>query len=107
MVEISNYFDFEINVGKEVRIIGKIAKEIWQHITTFIDSHPFMEYFDLEDSHQIVIYSKDKISCNGKVILIGKLIKLERQHKNPRSKISDKYFEYHLIVKSWKCVDNS
>lgn len=107
MVEISNYFDFEINIGKEVRIIGKIAKEIWQHITTFIDTHPFMEYFDLEDAHQIVIYSKDKISCIDKVVLTGKIIKVESQHKNPRTKISDKYFEYQVIVNSWKCVENS
>jgi len=105
MVKIANYFDFEINVGKEVRITGKIAKEIWQHLTKFIDTHPFMNYFDLDDAHQIVIYSKDEIPCKERFEIIGKLIKVETQHKNPRSKIGDKYFEYQVIVNAWKTIE--
>jgi hypothetical protein len=101
MIEITNYFDFESNVGKEVRIRGKIASEIWQHLTIFVDTHPFMTYFDLDDAHQIVIYSKNEISCKERIEIIGKLIEVESQHKNPRSKISDTYFEYQIIVNSW------
>jgi len=104
MVDITNYFDFENNLGKKVKIIGKIAEEIWQHLTTFVESHPYMNYFDLDDGHQIVIYTKDEISCKEKLQTIGKLIKVESKHKNPRSKISDKYFEYQLLVDSWNCI---
>lgn len=104
MANITNYFDFEINIGKKVKIIGKLAEEIWQHITTFVESHPYMNYFDLDDGHQIVIYTKDEISCKGKLETTGKLIKVESKHKNPRSKITDKYFEYQLLVDSWKCI---
>ncbi len=101
---ISRYSDFKSNLGKEVKIIGKIAEEIWQHLTTFIESHPYMNYFDLDDGHQIVIYTKDEISCKEKLETTGKLIKVESKHKNPRSKITDKYFEYQLLVDSWKCI---
>ena len=104
MVDITNYFDFEDNLGKEVKIIGKIAEEIWQHLTTFVESHPYMNYFDLHDGHQIVIYTKDDIDCKAKLEAVGQLIKVESKHKNPRSKISDKYFEYQLLVESWKCI---
>ncbi|MFW9940540.1 MAG: hypothetical protein ACFFFT_05830 [Candidatus Thorarchaeota archaeon] len=106
MVDITNYFDFENNIEKEVKIIGRIAEEIWQHITMFADSHPYMNYFDLDDGHQIVIYTKDEISCKAKLEVTGKIVKVESKHKNPRSKITDKYFEYQLLVDSWKCIES-
>ncbi|GAH42031.1 unnamed protein product, partial [marine sediment metagenome] len=58
MVSITNYSDFKDNVGKNVKILGTLAKEIWQHLTTFVDSHPYMNYFDLDDGYQMVIYTK-------------------------------------------------
>ncbi|MHA1986684.1 MAG: hypothetical protein ACW98D_08605 [Promethearchaeota archaeon] len=102
---ITNYFDLTNNIDKKVRIVGEIGKAIWQHLTTFIDSHSFMNYFDLQDGHQIVIYTKEEITCNEKIELIGKIIKVESQHKNPRSKISDRFSEYQLITDSWRCVE--
>ena len=106
-VKITKLSDFESNIGKKILIIGKIAKEIWQHMTTIVDSYPFMEYFDLdfEINHQIVIYTKDQISCKNKIEIIGKLIKVEGRSKDPRSKIHDDFFEYQLAVDSWKCLD--
>ncbi len=104
MINIAKYSDFEGNVGEKIKIIGKIAKEIWQHLTTLVDSHPFMNYFDLDDGYQIVIYTKDSLSCDEKIEVVGKLIKVEGKRKNPRSKIHDEYFEYQLIVDSWKCL---
>ena len=104
MNKILKYSDFEANVDKRVIIVGKIATEIWQHLTTIIDSHPQMNYFDIKDGHQIVIYAKDSVSCEGKIELVGKLIEVENRHKDPRSKISDKYSEFQLIVDSWKCL---
>ncbi|MFX1435654.1 MAG: hypothetical protein ACFFAA_00395 [Promethearchaeota archaeon] len=104
MIEISKYSDFEGNVGKNVSIIGKLSKVIWQHLTAFIDSHPYMNYFDLEDGYQIVIYSTDSILCEKQLEVNGKLIKTEGTRKNPRSKVNDEYFEYQLLVDSWKCL---
>ncbi len=105
MNTISKYSDLENNLEKKVSITGEIAKAIWQHLTTYVDSHPFMHYFDLSDGHQIVIYTKDSISCKEKIKVTGKLIKVESQHKNPRSKISDKFSEYQLLTDSWKCIE--
>jgi len=101
---ITKYADFESNIGKSVKIFGKLAKEIWQHLTTFIDSHPFITYFDLDNGYQIVVYTKDSISCKENIELTGKLIKVEGKHKNPRSKITEQYFEYQLLVDSWVCL---
>ena len=105
MNTVTKYSDFEGNVEKTVKVIGKLAKEIWQHLTQFVDSHPYLNYFDLEDECQFVIYTKDSITCEGKMEIIGKLIKVERKRKNPRSKIHDEYFEYQLLVDSWKCLE--
>lgn len=105
MDTVSNYSDLEKNLGKKVVIIGEITKAIWQHLTTYVDTHPFMSYFDLSDEHQIVIYTKEEISCKEKIEVIGKLIKVESQHKNPRSKISEIFSEYQLLTDSWKCIE--
>ncbi len=105
MNSISNYSDLVDNLEKTVAIVGEIAKAIWQHLTTYEDSHPFMHYFDLHDGHQIVIYTKEDISCKEKIELVGKIIKVESRHKDPRSKISDRFSEYQLITDSWKCVE--
>jgi hypothetical protein len=105
MDTVSNYFDLENNLDKKVKIVGEIGKAIWQHLTTYIDSHPYMNYFDLSDGHQIVIYTKEDFSCKEKIELIGKIIKVDSQHKNPRSKISDKFSEYQLITDSWRCIE--
>ena len=106
MVNIVNYFDLQKNLGNKVKIIGKIANEIWQHLTIFNESYPYMNYFDLVDGHQIVIYTKDSILCEDKVEVVGKLIKVEGKRKNPRSKVNDDYFEYQLLVSSWKCLES-
>jgi len=105
MESVLKYSDLKKNLGKIVKIDGEIGKAIWQHLTTYTDSHPVMNYFDLKDGHQIVVYSKDTISCKEKIELIGKLIEVESQHKNPKSKISDRFSEYQLITDSWKCIE--
>ncbi|MBY8986829.1 MAG: hypothetical protein KGD61_00115 [Candidatus Lokiarchaeota archaeon] len=98
------YLSFEENIGNKVKIKGKIAKEIWQHLVLSVKEHPFMEYIDLDEDHQIVVYSKGKIECEGNFEMIGELLKAKGESKNPRAKIHDDiYFEYQLIVETWKC----
>ncbi|KKN49672.1 hypothetical protein LCGC14_0640410 [marine sediment metagenome] len=104
MVNFIEYSDFNNNLGKRVKIKGKIAENIWQHMTTIVNSHMNMEYFDLDDDPQIVIYSKGPISCKGTIELTGKVIKLEGKSKNPKYKINDEFYEFQMIVDSWKCI---
>jgi len=104
MIIITKYSDFEGNLEKTVKITGNLAREIWQHLTQFFDSYPYMNYFDLDDGYQIVIYTKDEILCKESLEISGKLIKIEGRRKNPRSKINDKFFEYQLLVDSWECL---
>lgn len=104
MVELVEYSSFEKNIGKTVKVKGVIAKAIWQHLTMCTKEFPFMEYFDLDEDHQIVIYSKDTIECKGNLELIGELLKVKSETKDPRRKIHDDiYFEYQLNVETWKC----
>ena len=95
----------EKNVGNIVKVKGRISKVMWQHITTYINSHPHMNYFDLADDYQIIVYTKDQISCEGQIEITGKVTKLKSDHNNPEVKISDKFTEYHIIADSWKCIE--
>ena len=99
---------FENNIGKLIKITGKVAKAIWQHIIIQVDSYPNMNYIDLNEDHQIVVYSKGEISCADDVEMVGKVIKVTGKSKDPRSKINDEnYFEYQFVAESWKCVGRS
>jgi len=104
MVNEVKWQDFENKVGKIVKIKGRVAEEIWQHMTTIVNSHNNMEYFDLDGNYQIVVYSREPISRKGKIELTGEVIKVEGKSKDPRSKIHDDFSEYQLIVDSWKRV---
>ncbi len=104
MVNLIEYSDFANNLEKKVKITGKVAEAIWQHMTTIVNTHNNMEYFDLKDNQQIVVYSKDSISRNGRVELTGKIIKVEGKSKNPGSKIHDDFYEFQMIVDSWKRI---
>ncbi|MHA1875501.1 MAG: hypothetical protein ACTSUC_03545, partial [Promethearchaeota archaeon] len=57
----------ENNVGNIVKVKGRISEVIWQHMTALINSHPHMNYFDLVDDYQIIVYTKDQISCEGQI----------------------------------------
>ena len=90
------------NEGKTIKIIGKISNIMWQHIQMFIDTHPHDNYFDLEDGFQIIVYSKNPISCTEKVEIQGQVVKVEGITE-PDSKASG-YSEYHMKVDKWKCI---
>ncbi len=106
MVNEVKWQDFENNVGKIVKIKGRVAVEIWQHMTTIVNSHNNMDYFDLDGNYQIVVYSKEPLSRKGKIELTGEVIKVEGKSKDPRSKIHDDFSEYQLIVESWKSIES-
>lgn len=101
MYEVTRKYLAE-NEGKSINVVGKISNIMWQHIQTYLETHPHDNYFDLENGFQIIIYSKDPISCDEKVEIIGKVIKVEGI-RDPRSK-ADGLSEYHLVVDSWKCI---
>ena len=105
MANFIEYSDFQNNLGKTVKIKGKVAENIWQHITTIINSHDNMEYFDLDENYQIVVYSKKPITCIGLVELTGEVIKVEHKPKHPKSKIDNYYFEFQIVVDSWRCIE--
>ena len=96
--------DLERNVGKKVKIQGKISNVMWQHFTIKTIEHPYMNYIDLNETLQIVAYSKEEINCKTNVELTGELIKVGTKGTDPRQKIHDEFFEYQLIVDSWKCL---
>jgi hypothetical protein len=97
--------DFEKNIGKKVIVVGKISTVMRQHSTRLTKFHPYINYVDLDDTHQIIIYTKSPITCENKIELSGEVIKIESNEGDPRFKIHDIYTEYQLIVESWKCLD--
>ncbi|TXT66271.1 MAG: hypothetical protein BAJALOKI3v1_40081 [Promethearchaeota archaeon] len=93
----------EENEGNTISIVGIISSIIWQHMLIHDDRHPEINYIDLENGFQLVVYTDKEINCEDEIEIIGKVIKVKGS-KNPRSKLSDEYCEFQLIADSWKCI---
>lgn len=91
-----------MNEGDVVTIVGQIAKIPWQHLIQHVETHPNIQYVDLEQGGQIVAYSRDAITCNKPVEISGKIIKVTGKNKRPGSK--KKHSELQIIVERWKCI---
>ena len=86
--------EFERNVGNNVRIQGKISNVMWQHFTIKTNEYPYMQYIDVNETFQIVVYSKEEITCKTNIELKGELFKVGNKGDDPRYKIHDEFFEY-------------
>ena len=92
-------------VGKKIAVKGKISAIPWQHMIKDVENHNHIYYFDLEDEHQIVIYSKTELSCAESLQITGEVVEVRGKSKRP-SKIDDvTYVEYHIILDDWECLD--
>lgn len=107
MIGTSKITDLENNVGKRVKIVGKVSNIMWQHMFAGHPSHMFENYIDLEGNIQIVVFTKQKITCKNKVEIKGKVVNVESDFGNPNVKISDKFVEYQIIADSWKCIESN
>ena len=108
MVTEVKYEDFENNIGKIVKIKGKVATAIWQHLIIQADGYPYMNYIDLDENYQIVVYSKSQIVCENDLEMIGEVLKVKGGSKDPRSKIHDDiYYEFQFNADSWKCFEQN
>jgi len=90
------------NEGNTITIIGKISNVVWQHIISATNSHPYFSYFDLEDGYQIIIYTKNQITCKERVEVKGEVIRVEG-NEDVDSKAAG-LVEYHIIADTWKCI---
>ena len=105
MKKFETISDYENILGKEIEITGKISNIIWQHMITLQPDYPEISYFSLLDEdgeqyHQLVVYSKFKITDTGNHTLRGRIIKSEGKTKHPGEERRKYYYEYHFIAES-------
>ncbi len=93
------------NIGKEITLRGRISRIPWQHLIGMFDGYPMNDYFDIEGGSQIVIYFKESITCTGPVEVRGTVVEVGGGSKRP-GKADATYKELHLLVDSWKCIEN-
>ena len=71
------------NVGNEISIVGFISNTPWQHLIDYYEEYKNIEYLDLEDVNQIVIYSKKPIRCEKQIKITGEVIEVSGKSKRP------------------------
>lgn len=99
-------YNFTESVGEKITLTGKISKIPWQHLIKFINDGDHINYFDLDNGEQIVIYSREPITCRGKMKINGEVILTKGSSKRPQKIKDDTYQEYQLLVDSWECLSN-
>ncbi len=97
-------YNFAESVGEKITLSGNISKIPWQHLIQFISDRDNINYFDLENGEQIVIYSREPITCRGRMKINGEVILTKGSSKRPQ-KIDETYQEYQLLVDSWECIE--
>jgi hypothetical protein len=98
-------YNFKESVGKTITLTGNISKTPWQHLIQFFDDRTNINYFDLDNGEQIVIYSYEPITCIGKMKIKGEVIITEGGSKRPQKIQTEKYIEYQLLVDTWECIE--
>jgi hypothetical protein len=96
--KIFDPFDLKKFARKKVVVEGTISEMPWQHLIGYIENYNKIYYFDINND-QIVIYSKDQISCTGKIKVYGTVVKIDGESKRPGS--NEAYTEYHILVDKW------
>lgn len=97
-------YNFTESVGEEITLTGNISKIPWQHLIQFVSDRVHINYFDLENGEQIVIYSRKPITCRGKMKINGEVILTKGSSKRPQKIDVETYQEYQLLVDSWECI---
>ena len=87
--------------GKRIVIVGTVSGTPWQHMVDPRPSHPHETYFDMGRG-QIVVYSKEPVSCAGTVRIAGTVIRLEGSSRDPQRKETGT--EYQVLADSWECL---
>lgn len=99
-------YNFTESVGEKITLTGKISKIPWQHLIQFFSDREHINYFDLENGEQIVIYSREPITYIGKMKINGEVILTKGSSKRPQKIKDETYQEYQLLVDSWECLSN-
>lgn len=102
MVSFKSYDTLKVSLNKQIKIRGRISSIPWQHTIASIQQYPFIEYFDLEDGFQTIIYSKEKINSQNILEITGKVIEVKGRSKRPTNEEHDEYTEYHIIVQRFE-----
>ena len=103
MTSFTSYEKLKQTVGKEIAIKGEISTTPWQHTIASLKEHPFIEYFDLEDGFQTVLYSKDDLPKGTFLKIRGTVIEVKGRSKRPTDE-QDEFREYHIVVKEFQKI---
>jgi hypothetical protein len=86
-------------VNSTITIKGHISNVQWQHLIKYDHNYPIISYLDLEDSFQIVLYSKTELPKDKELLLKGKVIQIHGSSKRPgETKVDETYSEYQFVV---------
>ena len=85
----------------ETELTGTISDQPWQHMVDVHLSHPNLYYLDLEGGDQLVIYTKEPVSCTN-VKVRGQPVMIQGTSKKPGSE--EIYREKQILVEKFDCL---
>jgi len=98
----------DIGATNEVTLKGKISLLRSQHASQPPKDKSIEEEFDIDNGEHVVIYTSTKISCPGKVKLVGSwfefVVEPEKRDGKIVTKTTEAYTERQFNVSNWECA---
>jgi len=98
--------DLATRVGQIVTVDGTLADTPWQHPVAPPPSHRRINYMDLSDTFQLVVYSRDRVTCTpGQGLRVrGRVVRIEvpakrARESDPRTTVT----AFHVAADTWEC----
>lgn len=87
-------------VGKKVKLAGTIAENPYQHLIQFDPEYPHINYINLENGDQIVVYSSKPLEQipNKMLKIKGTVIEVIGSSKRPNAPQLNDYKEYQIRI---------
>jgi len=88
--------------GERFEIQGTISDIPNQHMINIPEGYENINYLDSDNYGQRVVYSKDLIGCDGQLNIIGEVVRIEGESKDPAS--DEVYIDYQIKAEEWVCL---
>jgi hypothetical protein len=88
--------------SQSVSVRGRVSKIPWQHLMTNVPGKR-PEYFDIDQSRQIVVYTAKPLECPGEIELEGIVLEVTGPTKRP-SKTGETFRTLQLDVTASRCL---
>lgn len=97
--------DLAAHLGETVTLKGVLSDTPWQHPVAPPEDHLRISYLDISEKHQVVIYTRDEVTCGEtKAMEVkGEVIEIEVPMKRRGNEPPSTLRAIQVVAETWRC----